>query len=234
MSKQQLLDAIKNAGIDIPANASSARLRELYENAVICNTTKEGEEASAVLKEATAVTAGAAVLPSDAAGTKPKENVVKLNPDATDSKSNADSKSTTDAKSNPDAKSNADAKLNTADIKSDAITAGMSIENAAAAVKPENTAVGLQTYSESLSGTEAADLDYQLEILRKRHELLKLQHAIAALESGESSQPEVPRTTTPFATSSRLTFRDIEHAIIKLMAITEDTVFMIFYVILSA
>ena len=44
VSKQQLLDELKNAGVEIPTNALSAQLRELYETA---NAYKDGKEASA-------------------------------------------------------------------------------------------------------------------------------------------------------------------------------------------
>ncbi|KNC28254.1 hypothetical protein FF38_05193 [Lucilia cuprina] len=42
ISKQQLLDELKNAGVEIATNASSARLRELYETAVSANAGKDG------------------------------------------------------------------------------------------------------------------------------------------------------------------------------------------------
>ena len=47
VSKQQLLDELKNTGLEIPTNASSAQLRELYVTAVIANAFKGGNKASA-------------------------------------------------------------------------------------------------------------------------------------------------------------------------------------------
>ncbi|XP_065354978.1 uncharacterized protein LOC135949365 [Calliphora vicina] len=194
LSKEQLLDGLKHAGAEIPANASSSRLRELYDNVVVGNF-KEAGEPSVSSETSTAATASSGI-----------ECLIwyanlKLEVNKSQAKANNDVKPN-DARYEPEVKHNSEA-------KSDVKTRPADIS------KESQLAVTAVVASTQDSVNEAANLDLQLDILRKKHELLKLQHAIADLENGGLLQTEVTQVSTPHVTSNRLTFRDIEHTIAK-------------------